>query len=471
MAWRNRDRSFSAGPYLLSPLIARRFATAGVLVALVVTAFEGTVVTSSMPTITADLGSEKLYTWVFSAFLMASTLSIAVFGKLADQLGRRPIFLGGMVVFLTGSMLCGFASSVPQLIAFRVLQGLGAGAIQPVTNTISADLFTLKERAAVQSLFTGAWGTANVLGPVLGGWIVEHASWRWVFFVNVPFGIVATVLLMAFYQDVPRRKADTVRHLGATLIAGLSLGCLLFTLEPGALTLIARVPFFLAALGGAALFVRGQRRGNSPLLPLAFLKDPVISTGLWTGLFAGGALFSCLTYVPLWLTHQANQSALSTGMAMVPLLLGWTLGSAVGVKLLLRGGMRATVGGGFTVAFAGSVLLGVTSLFGWPVGWAYGGLMILGAGLGPVLSSSLLGPQARVSRQHRGMVTSTMYAARMLGGAVQVALISMAHGHPSIQLGCISFALGVAALSVGRNAPQERPDEKILEDLGELGAA
>ncbi|RKG65267.1 MFS transporter, partial [Corallococcus exercitus] len=212
---------------------ARRVATGAVLLALVVSAFEGTVVTSAMPTITRELGGDALYSWVFSAFLFASTVGVLVSGKLADRLGRKPVFFAGMGLFLVGSALCGLATSVPALVGFRVMQGLGAGALQPTTLTISADLYTLRERAAIQGLFTGAWGAANALGPLIGGWLVMHASWRWVFLVNLPVGVLSALLLHLAYRDPPRHEGTKLEPWGPVL-AGSTVALLLFALEPGA---------------------------------------------------------------------------------------------------------------------------------------------------------------------------------------------------------------------------------------------
>src|ERR1700689_4426682 len=198
----------------LSPMIAkaaktmglgrRRVATAAVLTGLVVAAFEGTVVTPAMPTIVRDLGGMSAYASVFSVFLVASTVAVLVCGKLADALGRLPVFVAGMARFLVGSAACGPATTFGALVAFRVVQGLGAGALQPIAMTISADIYTLEERARIQGGLTGAWGAASIVGPIIGGWIVLHASWRWVFLVNVPVGVLSAVLLLASYRDPSR---------------------------------------------------------------------------------------------------------------------------------------------------------------------------------------------------------------------------------------------------------------------------
>ncbi|NVJ02943.1 MFS transporter, partial [Myxococcus sp. AM009] len=319
------------------PGVARRTATGAVLLALVVSAFEGTVVTSAMPTITRELGGQHLYSWVFSAFLFASTVGVLVSGKLADRLGRKPVFFFGMGLFLVGSALCGLADSVPGLIAFRVIQGLGAGALQPTTLTITADLYTLRERVAVQGLFTGAWGAGNVVGPLIGGWLVMHASWRWVFLVNVPVGLFAAALLYLSYRDPPRRSEVRMDRWGPVL-AGCSAALLLFSLEPGAASL--RWACALAAVGAGWLLVRQQRATVSPLLPAELLRDRAVLSGVVGGMAGGALLYSMAAWVPLWMTEQGGHTPLAAGLALLPMLLGWSVGSTFGVKLLVWGGMR-----------------------------------------------------------------------------------------------------------------------------------
>ena len=373
-------------------------ATAAVLAGLVVAAFEGTVVTPAMPTIVRDLGGMSAYAWVFSAFLIASMLAVLVCGKLADGLGRLPVFVGGMALFLAGSALCGSATSFGALVVFRIVQGLGAGALQPIAMTISADLYTLEERARIQGIFTGAWGAANVLGPVIGGWIVLHLSWRWVFFVNMPVGVVSVALLLASYRDPARVSPGPVRALGS-------------------------------------------------LLPRAALRPPAVRAGLVASLFAGGILAACCAYVPLWMTMQAHGDALDAGMALLPLLTGWALGSSFGVRVLVARGMRASVGGGFTIGLAGALGLTFAASQGLPTVYALASLGLLGLGLGPAASTSLVGPQSCVSWDHRGAVTSAVYAARMFGGSVVVAALGPMGGTPH-QAAVARFA-AVATLALG----------------------
>jgi hypothetical protein len=432
------------------PGTARRMATTAVLLGLVVAAFETTVVTSAMPTLTRELGGQHLYSWVFSAYLFASTVGVLLFGKLADHLGRKPVFSVGMGLFLLGSMLCGFAPSVPALIAFRVVQGLGAGALQPTTMTISADLYTLRERAAVQGLFTGAWGAANVIGPLIGGWLVMHSSWRQVFFVNVPVGLLALVLLHASYRD-PVRSSTRVDLWGPAL-TGASLGLLLFALERGGAPGL-RLSFALAACVGFAAIAWQQRSSPSPLIPLELLRDRTVLCGVLGGVLCGGLLYSTTALVPLWMTEHGGHSPLMAGLALVPLLAGWAFGSTFGVRIFLRGGLRVSAGGGFAISLLGASLFALGVARGWGTAAAFVSLGLLGLGLGPATSTSLLGSQTRAPWHHRGMVTSSIYATRMLGGSFSIAALDLVRDGFSLRFTLIAAIAGIGTLAFALFAP------------------
>jgi MFS family permease len=403
-------------------LPARQVATGAVLLGLVVAAFEGTIITSAMPTVARELGGLSLYGWVFSAFLVASMVGVLVCGKLADAYGRRPVFAAGMGLFLIGSILCGAATSLPALVAFRVIQGVGAGAIQPIAMTISSDIYTLEERARIQALFTSVWGGSCVIGPVLGGWITTHLSWRWVFLVNVPIGALAVVVLLASYRDPPQREVRAVGTRGA-LLGGLAAGLLLVGLEPLALAVRAVVLGLAAALTIA--FVRDQRRSPAPILAPDLLPDRVVRAGLVGGVFTGALLYTCAAYVPLWTTVHARGTPLVAGLALVPLLAGWAFGSSFGVKVLVRCGMRASVAGGFAIAVVGALSLAIVTHAEATISptAAAAALAVLGVGLGPAASTSLVAPQNHVPWRQRGAITSAVYASRALGGSIAVAAV------------------------------------------------
>ena len=452
------DASLSEASPATRPGLARRMATGAVMLGLVVAAFEATVVTSAMPTLTRELGGQHLYSWVFSAYLFASTVGMLLFGKLADHWGRKPVFTLGMGLFLLGSLLCGAAPGVPALIAFRVVQGLGAGALQPTTTTIISDLYSLRERAAIQGLFTAAWGGANVVGPLIGGWLVMHASWRWVFLVNVPVGLLALGLLHLSFRD-PVRPATRVDWVGPSLV-GTALALLLFSLEAGAGA--GRPLLALAALGVGALAVRQQRASSTPLLPLDLLHDRTVRSGLFGGLLSGGLLYATTAFVPLWMTERGGHSPLMAGLALVPLLGGWACGSTFGVRVFVRGGLRASAGGGFALAFLGTVLFTLGVTWDWHVPALFASLGLLGVGLGPAASTSLVGPQARAPWRHRGMVTSAVYASRMFGGSFTIALVDVLPGGFAARFAFIAAlaglaALGLLALAPGRVEPEASP--------------
>lgn len=449
----------------------RRVATAAIVLSLVVAAFEGTGVTGAMPSIAASLGGLTAYAWVFSAFLIASTLGVLTCGKLADAYGRRPVFASGMGLFLVASAGCGAARSIEALVFFRVLQGLGAGAIQPVAMTISADLYSMAERARVQALFTATWGAANAMGPLLGGFLVVHLSWRWVFFVNVPAGLLAVALLFASFRDPPRIRGASSGAGGAAL-AGLTAGLVLLAIEPAGLDGRSRVAFVAAAVIAVLALVRQQRRSANPVLTPAHFSNPVIRAGLVTGMFAGGLLYATTAYVPLWMAQKLGRDAIGAGAALIPLLVGWSVGSTFGVHVLVRRGMRASVAGGFAVAVVGAVGLALVVALQLPLAAAYAALGVLGLGVGPAASTALIAPQSQVAWDQRGMITSAVYAARMLGGAVFVAALgsvrATADGVPSARFESIA-ALALAALvlliflapSRLEEAPRERADHAV----------
>jgi len=430
----------------------RRRATAAVLLALVVAAFETTVVTTAMPTLTAELDGRALYAWVFTGFLLASTVGVLVGGRLSDRLGRRGTFVGGMGLFLLGSVLCGFSTSVPMLVAFRVLQGLGAGAVQPTTLTISSDLYTLEERAAIQSVFTGAWGLASVIGPVVGGLLTESLGWRSVFWVNVPVGLLAVALLRRSYRDPPRSREGSF-DVGGPALGALSMTLVLLALEPQALS----GPGVLAVLLAAALtgwaFIGQQRRSADPLVLPALLRDRTVRSGLVGGLVSGGVLYTLSAYVPLWMVAHGGHTALGAGVALVPLLAGWALGSSFGVKLLLRGGLRASAGLGFLLAGTGAALFDVALIYGAGDGWLYASLGLMGLGLGPAASTCILAPQARVRWEQRGAITSAVYACRMLGGSLAIALVNLLGGSEPRQVLMVVGIAVAGAIALERLAP------------------
>jgi MFS family permease len=333
--------------------------------------------------------------------------------------------------------------------------------------TISADLYSLEERARIQAVFTSGWGIANVVGPVIGGFLVIHLSWRWVFLVNVPVGAVAVALLVPSYRDPPRRESGPTGFT-SMLYAGFTCALVLLALEPSGLAPLWHLPLVAAAALAVAAFLGRERASAAPLVPRQLLASPVVRAALVGGVFTGAMLYLCAAYVPLWMTAHAHLDAVAAGIALVPLLAGWAFGSSFGVRVLVRHGMRASVGGGFAIAAAGAVALAVVVSDDLSVRWAYVALAAMGLGLGPAASTSLVASQSAAPWHQRGVVTSAVYATRMLGGAIAVAAFGAGRAEGAARFEGIAGVALAAAVALALLAPS---DLAALRTAGEPGSA
>jgi EmrB/QacA subfamily drug resistance transporter len=393
-------------------------------------ALEATVVATAMPTVIAALGGMNHYSWVFSAYLVASTVTVPVWGKLSDLYGRRLLYQIGVVIFLAGSILSGFSTSMGMLIVFRTIQGLGAGALIPLGMTIIGEIFTVEERARMQGLFSGVWGLASIAGPLLGGFITDQLSWRWVFFVNIPFGI-ASALIIGFGLVEPKREGKrSIDYAGAFLLTA-SVTMLLLALVEGEGDSTASFfgPRNALMLVGAtillAAFLAVERRATEPIIPLALFRNRVVAVGISIGFLAGIAMFGAITYVPLFAQGARGDTATAAGSLLTPLMLAWVTMSVVGGRLLLRVGYRPMVLTGLaflTAAFAIFWTFGRTT----PRIWLLLDLILLGAGLGLTMLTLLLAVQHSVARDQLGVATSMNQFSRSIGGAVGVAVMGAA---------------------------------------------
>ena len=296
------------------------------LLATFLTAMEATVVSTAMPTIIGELRGLTLYAWVFSAYLLTSTATVPLYGRLADMLGRKPVFLAGVGLFLLGSALSGMAQSMPQLIIFRALQGLGAGAVQPIVFTILGDLYTLEERARVQGLFSGVWGASSVAGPALGALLTETIGWRWIFYINLPFGLAAALLVRWALHERPPGRQHRLDYAGAaTLTAGVAvllwglLGGQRGTVNPSAL--VAGVALLVA-------FVAIEARVPEPVLPLDLFREPFVAVPCLAGLVIGTVQFAVPSYVPLFVQGVQLGTAGDAAKVLAPVSISWTLAAA-----------------------------------------------------------------------------------------------------------------------------------------------
>lgn len=397
------------------PISARRRAwiLAAIVVAMFTAAVEATVVATAIPTIVADLGGFGLFSWLFSAFMLAQTATTPIYGRLADVFGRKPVFLFGMGLFLVGSSLCGLSRSMEQLIAFRTLQGLGAAAIFPTTLTIVGDLYEPAERARIQGFLSSVWAVAAITGPAAGGLIVAHAGWPWVFYVNIPLGLLATAGIAAFHREPPREGRVGLDLTGAALLTA-GVAAISLALAEGGIAQLGRPA--LLGIGGACLaaFAVWERRVRDPILSPALLARREVATTLAGSILAGMILIGLSSLVPTYVQGVLGGSPTLAGFSLSAMSIGWPLASTTAGFAMLRFGYRRVAQAGALAGTLGAVtLLALAPRLGVP------GLVLAtflsGAGLGLTTTTYLIALQAAVAYRERGAATATNIFGRQLG--------------------------------------------------------
>ncbi len=393
---------------------------AGLMLAAFVAAMDSTVVGTALPTIARELGSFSLYPWIFSGYLLTSTTTVPIWGRLADLHGRKPVLLAGMAIFVGASVLCGASPNMLALILFRSLQGVGAGCLLPVTLTIVGDVFPVAQRARLQGFFSSVWAVAAVVGPLLGAVFVTTVGWRWIFGINLPIGLVAAWMLLG-YDERRETGGGRIDPVGAlALTAGIAL--LLWGLGTGS---SSAEPNWVAAGGGAAvlaLAVVWERRSSSPTVPLHLVTNPVIGPIILAALLAGTVMFGVTAYVPLYVQGGLGRTAYEAGAAVAPLSLGWPIASTLAGRILVRVGYRPLMVVGGLAMMAGALMLALVPWSTPLVGTASG---IIGFGLGMLSAPTLIVIQASVPWQLRGAATALNQFSRTIGGAVGVSLMGV----------------------------------------------
>ncbi len=401
--------------------------TIGLMLGISLASLDTTIVGTAMPTIVGKLGGITLYSWVFSAYLLASTTTVPVYGKLADLFGRKPIFLFGTAVFLIGSAASGASQSMEQLIIFRAIQGLGAGAVLPIVLTIIGDIFVLEERARVQGLFSGVWAVSSILGPALGGLIVDHFSWRWVFYINIPFGLFSAFLLIIYFKEKVKRKKVVLDYIGTLTLSGGVVALLFALLQGGtswAWNSLPSVALFALAALLLALFIYQENRTSEPILPLMLFKNRIIAISSVGGVILGVILFGITSYIPLFVQGVKGGTATSAGFTLGPLLIAWPISSTLSGKVILRFGYRFTAVMGALFAAIGT---GMLTLFRVDTGMPFiiAAMLLIGTGLGFMSTSFVIAVQNAVPWNLRGVATASTQFVRTMGGTVGVAIMGM----------------------------------------------
>jgi EmrB/QacA subfamily drug resistance transporter len=409
----------------VNPVHRRKVITAGVMTGMFLAALEATIVGTAMPTVVAAVGGLSHFSWVFSAYLLTSTVSVPLWGKLSDLYGRRLFYQLAIGIFLVGSVLSGVSQTMPQLIAARALQGLGAGGLIPLGMTIIGDIYTLEERARMQGLFSGVWGLSSVIGPLIGGFITDQLSWRWVFFINVPFGIAAAAIMGIALQEAKPSTRPSIDYLGAaTLTAAVTL-LMLALVEGGsvaALLTLRNLALLIVVMALLGWFLRIERRAREPVIPLGLFRNRVISLSMIIGFLAGVAMFGAISFVPLFAQGSRGVSATAAGSFLTPLMLAWVSASVVGGRLLIRVGSRPLVISGLLLLVIGFGGLSAAERHT-PTWMLIVSLTVIGAGLGFTMLTLLIAVQHAVPRHQLGIATSLNQFFRSIGGAMGVALL------------------------------------------------
>lgn len=402
----------------------RNFVTLGIVLSFFLASMESTVVTTAMPTIIGQFGGLEQYAWVFSAFMLSSTTTVPLYGKLSDIYGRRNIYLIAIALFLLGSLLCGRAQNMEELIFARVLQGLGAGGIAPLAFILIGEMFTLKQRANLQGLFSGIWGFSSVAGPLLGGFIVDHFSWPWIFYLNIAPGLLAAGLVAFAWQDPPRTSSrPAVDYAGAFLLTTGIVALLIGLMDPGTIKSWGLLLFSIIIL---VILLLVEKRAADPILPISLLRqDKLFASSITHGLLSGWALFGTVSYLPLFVQTVLGGGATEAGLTITPILMGWVLASIVGTRLIMRSGYYKLALLGTFILVAGAGLLASLqaetsqALLILSVG-------LMGIGMGLSVPSFLIAVQTNVERPFLGTATSTLQFSRSIGGTLGVSIMGAA---------------------------------------------
>lgn len=408
------------------PSQARRAIVVGcVMLAMFMAAVEVTIVATALPQIVAKLGGFSLYTWVFAGFLLTQTATIPVFGKLADLYGRRPVLIAGILVFLTGSTLCGFAWSMPVLIAFRLLQGLGAGSIQPVAATIIGDLYTPRERPRVQGYLSSVWGFAAIVGPLAGGLIVEALSWHWIFWINVPVGLFAIAGLSIFLREDVAHRQHSIDYPGVALFFVAITALLVALMEGGVDWPWASVPTLVLALvfaASLALYFRRERKAREPMIDLGLWRTRLVASINLSTLAAGASIIGVTSFVPIYVQGVLGRSPIVAGFALTAMSVGWPLASTLSGRFLRALDARRTVRAGGALLFTGA--LGLALMPPGAGAFATGvSSFVVGFGMGLLNTTFIILIQGSVPWAKRGSATASNVFARMLGGTFGAAAL------------------------------------------------
>ena len=394
------------------------------LLVMLLAALDQTIVSTALPTIVGELGGLNNLSWVVTAYLLSSTIVVPLYGKFGDLFGRKIVLQTAIVVFLVGSALCGVAQNMTQLIVLRALQGLGGGGLLVVTMAAIADVIPPAERGRFQGVFGGVFGLATVVGPLLGGFLVEHLSWRWIFYINLPLGLISLAVIGAVFKPHVRHVKHAIDYMGAAFLAGALTCIILFTSQGGTiLPWSSPQLWFTLGMGLVAIwgFIHEERTAVEPIMPLELFKQRTFLLSSLIGFIIGVSLFGSVTFLPLYLQVVKGSTPTEAGMQMLPMMGGLFVMSMMTGRVISKIGKYRMfpIAGTFLVAVA-MVLLARLQI-NTPIRVMYIDMGILGFGLGMVMQVLILAVQNTVEFKHMGVATSGATLFRSIGGSIGVA--------------------------------------------------
>jgi EmrB/QacA subfamily drug resistance transporter len=412
-----------AGPVMSQRQIVLVFVA--LMLGMLLAALDQTIVSTALPTMVGELGGLEHLSWVITAYLLTSTVSLPIYGKLSDLYGRKPLFQFGLVAFLAGSLLSGAAQNMTMLIAFRAVQGLGAGGIMGMALAIIGDIIPPRQRGKYQGYMGSVFAVASVAGPLLGGFFVDQLSWRWVFYINLPIGILALFVTARALRVVTRRLEHEIDYLGAALMVGSVTSLLLVTTWGGHQLAWTSVEIIGLATAGVALlaaFIWQERRASEPMLPLRLFREPIFAVSSGIAFVVGLSMFGAVAFIPVYLQIVKGASATGSGLRMLPMMVG-VLSTMIlsGQAISRMGRYKIFPISGAAVLTCGLVLLSRLSVDSGPLAISLA-MFVTGAGVGLVMQVTVLVVQNAVAFRDLGTATAGVTFFRSMGGAFGVAI-------------------------------------------------